>query len=336
MLHKKPQTQPLTIRTEKKQVKVSRRIADIIVEYLNMVLSTLLAGPRYLISGLYDESGQFTPWRSNDDTARRKAEDKQEKKQDIPHEEAGTSTGRSWQRDPVGSTLASIADEDELSRDMDSQEGQEGSQTNTGLSDGRNTSSPESKQKDSVNTAAGSSEEVTPRRSTRIKIANPDGARQRKTRRGPPEPLKSKSGESLPTLDSVKSPTSPKESITRITRYPRAPAPPRPLVPQRRPSYTRPTGPLFNPANKTLVLDLDETLIHSASKGGRMGTGQMVEVRLKTSVAANGVALGPQVPILYWVAKRPYCDEFLRKVSSNRTVRVDCVSNALLPGQQVV
>ncbi|KAK7205309.1 NLI interacting factor, partial [Myxozyma melibiosi] len=50
--------------------------------------------------------------------------------------------------------------------------------------------------------------------------------------------------------------------------------------------------------------DLDETLIHSMSKGSPMSDGHMVEVRLDKQHA-----------ILYYVHKRPYCDEFLQKVS---------------------
>jgi CTD nuclear envelope phosphatase 1 len=52
------------------------------------------------------------------------------------------------------------------------------------------------------------------------------------------------------------------------------------------------------------------------SKGGRMSTGHMVEVRLNTTYVGVGgqTSIGPQHPILYWVNKRPYCDEFLRRV----------------------
>ncbi|GKT60131.1 hypothetical protein ColTof3_07470 [Colletotrichum tofieldiae] len=42
----------------------------------------------------------------------------------------------------------------------------------------------------------------------------------------------------------------------------------------------------------------------------------MVEVRLnQTYVGAGGqTSIGPQHPILYWVNKRPHCDDFLRRV----------------------
>lgn len=54
---------------------------------------------------------------------------------------------------------------------------------------------------------------------------------------------------------------------------------------------------------KTLILDLDETLIHSLVKGGRIASGHMVEVMLGKHA------------ILYYVHKRPHCDNFLKKVS---------------------
>lgn len=50
------------------------------------------------------------------------------------------------------------------------------------------------------------------------------------------------------------------------------------------------------------------------AKGGRFTTGHMVEVKLQHPVGAGGQIIGPQVPILYYVHKRPYCDEFLKKV----------------------
>ena len=69
-----------------------------------------------------------------------------------------------------------------------------------------------------------------------------------------------------------------------------------------------------DPPKKTLIIDLDETLIHSMAKGGRMSTGHMVEVKIQGPIGGNGLVLGPQVPILYYVHERPYCHDFLRKV----------------------
>jgi CTD nuclear envelope phosphatase 1 len=97
-------------------------------------------------------------------------------------------------------------------------------------------------------------------------------------------------------------------------KFPRAPQPPRPLVPRRQPSYSTKGTSAVGPHQKTLILDLDETLIHSMAKGGRFRTGHMVEVKLQASVGAGGQIIGPQVPILYYVYKRPFCDEFLKKV----------------------
>lgn len=114
--------------------------------------------------------------------------------------------------------------------------------------------------------------ELSPQRSIRIRLYNAD-------------PL------ARPRHSSVKSPTSPSSSL-RLTRYPRSYGPPNPLLP----IHTLP---------KTLILDLDETLIHSLAKGGRMTSGHMVEVKLEKQHA-----------ILYYVHKRPHCDDFLRKVTS--------------------
>ncbi len=45
-----------------------------------------------------------------------------------------------------------------------------------------------------------------------------------------------------------------------------------------------------------------------------MSSGHMVEVKLSSTVGYGGTTLGPQHPILYYVHKRPHCDDFLRKV----------------------
>lgn len=116
------------------------------------------------------------------------------------------------------------------------------------------------------------------------------------------------------TLSSLKSPVSPASSSLRI-KYPNAPAPPRPLIPRLQPFNSQPDGIHKRVLQKTLILDLDETLIHSMAKGGRMNTGYMVEVKLNTIVTAGrNPALGLKHPILYWVNKRPHCDDFLRLV----------------------
>ncbi|KAK6338273.1 Nuclear envelope morphology protein 1 [Orbilia blumenaviensis] len=111
-------------------------------------------------------------------------------------------------------------------------------------------------------------DEIAPRRSIRIRLFSSE--KQQKAK-------------------SMKSPTSPSASL-RLTRYPRLSGPPRPLLPK-------------SPQQKTLILDLDETLIHSMSKGGSMSAAHMVEVKLDKQHA-----------ILYYVHKRPFCDEFLKKV----------------------
>lgn len=161
-----------------------------------------------------------------------------------------------------------------------------------------------------------------PRRSSiRIKEQNDPALKRRKQKRSSPL------GDEQPlTTDNIKSPTSSVPSL-KVTKYPHAPQPPRPLVPRRQPSYSNiiPRSPSRHlPAahqQKTLVLDLDETLIHSLAKGGRMSSGHMVEVKLNMPVAISSPSghqaaqvIGPQHPILYYVHKRPHCDEFLKKV----------------------
>ncbi|EJS43498.1 nem1p [Saccharomyces arboricola H-6] len=59
---------------------------------------------------------------------------------------------------------------------------------------------------------------------------------------------------------------------------------------------------------KKLVIDLDETLIHSASRStthSNSSQGHLVEVKFGVS----------GIPTLYFIHKRPYCDLFLTKVS---------------------
>jgi TFIIF-interacting CTD phosphatase-like protein len=61
---------------------------------------------------------------------------------------------------------------------------------------------------------------------------------------------------------------------------------------------------------QTLVLDLDETLVHATSMGLYSRHDFSIEVTVDN------------LPCLYYVYKRPYCDLFLRKVSEWYTVVV--------------
>lgn len=93
--------------------------------------------------------------------------------------------------------------------------------------------------------------------------------------------------------NSIKSPTSSSKYII---------PPPQRLFPLSR-------NPGKKKKRKTLILDLDETLIHSLSRGtprsflGSSSLVHMIEVKI------NNVAT------LYYVHKRPYCDHFLREIA---------------------
>lgn len=91
--------------------------------------------------------------------------------------------------------------------------------------------------------------------------------------------------------NNIKSPTASKYIL---------PPPPRLFPLSRNPDKRR--------KKKTLVLDLDETLIHSLSRGaprsfGSSGSSHMIELRVNN------------VSTLYHVYKRPFCDFFLKEVS---------------------
>ena len=167
----------------------------------------------------------------------------------------------------------------------------------------------------SKSNASSAGDEIAPaKRSIRITLHhNEDVLRQRKAAK---KAQLSKSNTVSPeAAAALKSPTGPLTgSSKQLTKFPRAPQPPRPLVPRRQPSYSGTGTSAVGPHQKTLIIDLDETLIHSIVNGGRFQTGHMVEVKLQASVGAGGQMVGPQVPLLYYVHKRPYCDDFLKKV----------------------
>lgn len=67
------------------------------------------------------------------------------------------------------------------------------------------------------------------------------------------------------------------------------------------PISVNPNRKEYKPPKKTLVLDLDETLVHSSTRGIRHDF--MVEV------------LNENASLIYYVYKRPHLDYFLKKVS---------------------
>lgn len=189
---------------------------------------------------------------------------------------------------------------------------------------GEDVDSPARHTRSKSNASSGGDEIAPAKRSIRIKLHNEDALRQRKAAKKAQAP---KSNSISPeAAAALKSPTGPiTASSKQLTKFPRAPQPPRPLVPRRQPSYSASGPSAVGPHQKTLIIDLDETLIHSMAKGGRFQTGHMVEVKLQASVGAGGQIIGPQVPILYYVHKRPHCDDFLKKVC-----RLDCATSILL------
>ncbi|KAI0833174.1 NLI interacting factor-like phosphatase-domain-containing protein [Hypoxylon sp. FL0890] len=295
-----------------------RRIASSLVNSIRWVLSTIAAPGVYLVACFYDEQGNFAPLRQLRSLFGIYGGDTRKLVADY-HENVATSSEKhvsskrpgqnargkyafSASRPAPSSGTSSSGLSSESESDMASRP--QGARRSSG-------SSARHARSKSVDPA----DDSAPRRSIRIKLNNDEAMRQRKHKKAQSVGSSSNpgSGEASSDLSAqLKSPTSP---VGALTRYPKTPAPPRPLIPRRQASYL-PCEPVDPKHLKTLILDLDETLIHSMSKGGRMGSGHMVEVRLNTTYVGSGgqQALGPQHPILYYVHKRPHCDEFLRKV----------------------
>ncbi|KAL1302101.1 hypothetical protein AAFC00_002536 [Neodothiora populina] len=285
---------------------IPKRISDAAVASLKAVLTTISAPVLYVVNSFYDEQGSFSPMapirnilkprkrksRTYPPTGVRDSVEKEghrEKPRVRPRNETprGSNRGIAQERSmsvDSSSTIASESESEKSSSTLDD-------------SPARNTRSQATASKDEI---------VPAKKSIRIKLHNEEALKRKRQ-----HARASRSIDQVAAVaNSLKSPSSP-ATATKL-KYPRAPAAPRPLVPKRQPSYT--ISYSTETPKKTLILDLDETLIHSMAKGGRMSTGHMVEVKFQGPIGGNGVVLGPQVPILYYVHERPFCHDFLRKI----------------------
>lgn len=304
---------------------VARRLVNALTESLKWVLATLMSPGVYIVTGFYDEKGTFSPFVPLRKLGRA-----------LPKRKGSKSTAQavrlSGSRDPPDLSINSYSDSRTRRSKMPLKETRRKPQSAESFSPATSDSEANLSEKAALLDSApdnrtrlqtsSSSEDVPQaRRSIRIKLYNEDTTRRRKQKKEKGDARRSvkatgdSSGQHPLTAANIKSPTSPASSLS-MTKYPRAPAPPIPLIPRRQPSYSTRTSlqPSSRLAQKTLVIDLDETLIHSIAKGGRMSSGHMVEVKLNTTVGYGGATLGPQHPILYYVHKRPHCDDFLRNV----------------------
>ena len=303
----------------------AKRLVHALVESLKWVLSTLFSPGAYIVTGFYDDRGRFSPLLPVRKLSRA-----------LPKRNGRKSTaqavGLSGSSDPPDHAISSSSDHKNLRR----KPAVKGLRLKPKGTDSFSSATSESEadvgeklvildtppeNRPRLHTSSSSSEDVPQaRRSIRIKLYNEDPTRRRKQKKERGDAVHGagvtgRIPQPTLTIANIKSPTSPASSL-KLTKYPRAPAPPRPLIPRRQPSYSTQTSSQASAGltQKTLVIDLDETLIHSLAKGGRMSSGHMVEVKLNTTVGYGGATLGPQHPILYYVHKRPHCDDFLRKV----------------------
>lgn len=299
---------------------IPKRISEAVIGSVKALVSAVVAPGLYVIACFYDEEGKFSIFSPVYTISRSFSGKKKKQERATKHspeqpdvnekgrrKSRGSSVSQSKTRRPsqrspsIASNSTAITSDSELESDR-----------RLGEEDGP---SRHTRSRSSFSTA---SERVAPaERTMHIRLTQPDEVRQRRKknsfRNG--SSVGGSNHVSAEAAAALKSPTSPATvSSKQLTKFPRAPQPPRPLVPRRQPSYSTSASSAVGPYQKTLIIDLDETLIHSMSKGGRYTTGHMVEVKLQQPVNTGGPAVGPQVPILYYVHFRPHCDEFLKKV----------------------
>ena len=283
-----------------------RRLAIALTESIKWVISKIISSGVYVISCFYDDGGRFSPIMPARRLRRR----------------PGAKSGIGSTAHAVGlSGSPEASDSDtyvsEKSFRTSSSRRQASITPTTSDSEVEARSQKTKRSSKAKMEGSSSSDNLPTRRSIRIKLNKEEQARHKKSKKQKTASDVAKTGNASneeAAAAELKSPTSPASPL-RITKYPQSPYPPRPLIPRRRSSYSENTKYPNTLAQKTLVIDLDETLIHSLAKGGRMSTGHMVEVKLSSPAAYNGLSLGPQHPILYYVHKRPHCDDFLKRVS---------------------
>lgn len=280
-----------------------KRIASAVINGFRVVITTITAPVRYVVACFYDEEGNFSAF--------------------MPLYKLGRGPGKRKRK--ASAHAIATSSEDELSEKDESSgkrhqrrvsSGSTGSVAIQTDSEAERKDTPAKNTRSKAATGKDGQDAAPSRRSIRIKLFNQEAEKRRQERKATASTKLEQSPAMEAAAQSLKSPTGSAAGAKQLTRYPRTPAPPRPLVPKRQASFTNLPFTEGMPHAKTLILDLDETLIHSHSKGGRYTAGHMVEVKMNNAVGVGGTYIGPQVPILYYVHKRPYCDEFLRKVSS--------------------